>query len=122
MGVNAGIRGYYFSESLINSSSGTVIGVIVIKVNMARLDRDWLNKLTPMMIADENQIVIASSTASWLFTSRQRLTNDQKRRIKLTRKYPTTSFPILPIEVIRNIEGAEIVKLPKLGYERVLEA
>ena len=122
MGVNAGIRGYYFSESLIDRSPGRVIGVIVVKVNMARLERDWLSKLTPMMITDENQIVIASSTASWLFTSRQRLTNDQKRRIKLTRKYPTTSFPILPIEVIRNIEGADIVKLPKLGYERVLEA
>ena len=73
------------------------------------------------MITDENQIVIASSTASWLFTSRQRLTDVQKQRIKLTRKYPTTSFPILPIEVIHSIEGADIVKLPKLGYERVLE-
>jgi two-component system C4-dicarboxylate transport sensor histidine kinase DctB len=121
MGVNAGIRGYYFSESLIDLSSGEVMGVIVVKVNMARLERGWLNKFTPMMITDESQIVIAASTASWLFTSRQRLTDAQKQRIKLTRKYPTTSFPILPIEVIRNIEGAAIVKLPKIGYERVLE-
>jgi two-component system C4-dicarboxylate transport sensor histidine kinase DctB len=122
MGVNAGIRGYYFSESLSDRNSGDVIGVIVIKVNMARLERGWLNKFTPMMITDDNEIVIAASTPSWLFTSRQRLTDAQKQRIKLTRKYPTTSFPILPIEVIRNIEGADIVKLPKLGYERVLEA
>ena len=121
MGVNAGIRGYYFSESLSDRSSGNVIGVIVVKVNMARLERGWLHKFTPMMITDDNEIVIAASTASWLFTSRQRLTDAQKQRIKLTRKYPTTSFPILPIEVIRNIEGADIVKLPKLGYERVLE-
>mgnify|MGYP001024979812 FL=1 len=121
MGVNAGIRGYYFSESLSDPSSGDVIGVIVVKVNMARLERSWLHRFTPMMVTDEYQIVIASSTASWLFTSRQRLTDTQKQRIKLTHKYPTTSFPILPIEVIRNIEGADIVKLPKLGYERVLE-
>jgi two-component system C4-dicarboxylate transport sensor histidine kinase DctB len=121
MGVNAGIRGYYFSESLSDRSSGEVIGVIVVKVNMARLERGWLHRFTPMMITDDNQIVIAASTASWLFTSRQRLTDAQKQRIRLTRKYPTTSFPILPIEVIRNIEGADIVKLPKLGYERVLE-
>ncbi len=121
LGVNAGIRGYYFSEPIFDINTDDVIGVVVVKVNMARLERGWLNKRTPMMITDEYGIVIASSVPSWLFTSRQSLSQVDKQAIKNTTKYPSTSFPELQTQVIKELGAARIVSLPKPGYQRVLE-
>ena len=121
MAENSGIRGYYFSEPLLNRDTNKVIGVVVVKVNMSSLERNWLNKDIPMMIADENSLIIASSNPAWLFTSRQRLTTQQKQLIRTTDKYPTTSFPLLQIEVIETADKAQIVRLPKPTYERILE-
>jgi len=121
LGINAGIRGYYFSEPIFDTKTNDVLGVIVVKVNMSRLERGWLNKRTPMMMTDEYGVVIASSVPSWLFTSRQRLDADAKQAIKSTSKYPTTSFPELNINLLKQRDNAQIISLPKPDYNRVLE-
>ena len=121
LGVNAGIRGYYFSEPIFDTKTDDVLGVIVVKVNMSRLERGWLNKRTPMMMTDEYGVVIASSVPSWLFTSRQRLDVAAKLAIKSTSKYPTTSFPELQIKLLKQRHSAQIISLPRPDYNRVLE-
>ncbi len=121
LGVNAGIRGYYFSEPLFDTNTDDVIGVVVVKVNMSRLERGWLNRGTPMMITDEYGVVIAASVPSWLFTTRSRLNQQAKEAIKATSKYPTTSFPALQTKLIADIEGARLVSLPKSGFAEVME-
>ena len=121
LGVNAGIRGYYFSEPIFDTNTDDVIGVVVVKVNMSRLERGWLNKRTPMMITDEFGVVIASSTPSWLFTTRERLNDQAKADIRSTSKYPTTSFPELQVSLIKQVHQARIVSLPKAGLTRVME-
>lgn len=121
LGVNAGIRGYYFSEPLFDTNTDDVIGVVVVKVNMSRLERGWLNRGTPMMITDEYGVVIAASVPSWLFTTRARLNDDAKAAIQATSKYPTTSFPLLQTKVMAEIDGARIVSLPKTGFAQVME-
>lgn len=121
LGVNAGIRGYYFSEPIFDTRTDDVLGVIVVKVNMSRLERGWLNKRTPMMMTDEYGVVIASSVPSWLFTSRKRLDAAAKHAIKSTSKYPTTSFPELQIKLLKQRDDGQIISLPKPDYNRVLE-
>jgi C4-dicarboxylate-specific signal transduction histidine kinase len=121
LGLYAGIRGYYFSEPLFNPASGEVVGVIVVKVNMARLERNWLNNATPMLITDEYGVVIASSIPSWLFTTRSPLSEVQKQDIRNSSKYPMVSFPLLQTKVHKNTPYGQIVSLPKAGFKRVLE-
>jgi two-component system C4-dicarboxylate transport sensor histidine kinase DctB len=121
LGLHAGIRGYYFSEPLFEPSTDDVVGVIVVKVNMARLERGWLNKATPMLITDEYGVVIASSTPSWLFTTRSPLSAAQKQQISSSRKYPMVSFPLLPTVIHEDIEGGQVVGLPKAGFKQVLQ-
>ena len=121
LGLYSGIRGYYFSEPLFNPASSKVVGVIVVKVNMARLERNWLNKATPMLITDEYGVVIASSIPSWLFTTRSPLSEVQKQDIRNSSKYPMVSFPLLQTKVHKNTPYGQIVSLPKAGFKRVLE-
>lgn len=121
LGLHAGIRGYYFSEPLFDPDTDEVVGVIVVKVNMARLERGWLNKATPMLITDEYGVVIASSTPSWLFTARAPLTAFQKQQIRASSKYPTVSFPVLQTQLHKSTPYGQIVSLPKPGFKRVLE-
>lgn len=121
LGLHAGIRGYYFSEPLFKSNTDQVAGVIVVKVNMARLERGWLNRTTPMLITDEYGVVIASSIPSWLFTTRSPLTEQQKQHIRASSKYPLVSFPLLQTQVHKTTPFGQIVSLPKAGFKRVLE-
>ena len=121
LGLYAGIRGYYFSEPLFKPGSDEVVGVIVVKVNMARLEGNWLNKATPMLITDEYGVVIASSTPSWLFTTRSPLTEAQIQLIQASSKYPMVSFPLLQTKVHKNTPYGQIISLPKAGFKRVLE-
>ena len=121
LGLYAGIRGYYFSEPLFEPETGEVVGVIVVKVNMARLERNWLNKATPMLITDEYGVVIASSIPSWLFLTRSPLTDIQKQAIRARSKYPMVSFPLLQTQVHKNTPYGQIISLPKAGFKRVLE-
>ncbi len=121
LGLHAGIRGYYFSEPLFEPDTDEVVGIIVVKVNMARLERNWLNKATPMLITDEYGVVIVSSTPSWLFTTRSPLTEVQKHHIRATSKYPMVSFPLLQTKVHKNTPYGQVVSLPKAGFKRVLE-
>ena len=121
LGLHAGIRGYYFSEPLFQPDTDEVAGVIVVKVNMARLERGWLNRATPMLITDEYGVVIASSIPTWLFTTRSPLTNRQKQNIRDSSKYPMVSFPLLQTQVHKVTPYGQIVSLPKAGFKRVLE-
>ena len=121
LGLHAGIRGYYFSEPLFQPDTDEVAGVIVVKVNMARLERGWLNRATPMLITDEYGVVIASSIPTWLFTTRSPLTNRQKQNIRASSKYPMVSFPLLQTQVHKVTPYGQIVSLPKAGFKRVLE-
>ncbi|HCH33813.1 MAG TPA: hypothetical protein DE045_12790, partial [Oceanospirillaceae bacterium] len=121
LGLHAGIRGYYFSEPLFNPSTDAVVGVIVVKVNMARLERGWLNKATPMLITDNYGVIIASSTPSWLFTSLSPLSADNKQQIRHSRKYPMVSFPLLQTTIHKQVEGGQVVSLPRAGFKKVLE-
>ena len=121
LGLYAGIRGYYFSEPLFEPDTDEVAGVIVVKVNMARLERGWLNRATPMLITDEYGVVFASSIPSWLFTTRSSLTDLQKQQIRASSKYPMVSFPLLQTQVHENTPYGQIVSLPKAGFKHVLE-
>ncbi len=121
LGLHAGIRGYYFSEPLFEADTDEVAGVIVVKVNMARLERGWLNRATPMLITDEYGAVIASSIPSWLFTNRSPLTEQQKQNIRASSKYPLVPFPLLQTQVHENTPLGQIVSLPKAGFKRMLE-
>ncbi|HIG36788.1 MAG TPA: sensor histidine kinase [Oceanospirillaceae bacterium] len=121
LGLHAGIRGYYFSEPLFDPTTDEVAGVIVVKVNMARLERGWLNKATPMLITDNYGVIIASSTPSWLFTSLSPLSAENKQQIRHSRKYPMVSFPLLQTTTHKQIEGGQVVSLPRAGFKKVLE-
>ncbi len=124
--INTGVRGYYFSEPLLDPHANQVIGIIVVKVNMSRLERGWLNQRLAFMITDEFGIVIASSVPTWLFTSRAPLDDQRKQAIIDTGRYPSISFPELQMQTLQTLSGqgilpASIIRLPKANYGKMLE-
>src|SRR5574343_214598 len=67
IGTTRGEPGYYLSSSL--AADGHILGVAVIKVGLDSLEKSWSTVEAPVLVSDENGVVILSSVADWKFTT-----------------------------------------------------
>lgn len=113
VGTTRGEPGYYVSQPL--RDHGAIVGVAVIKIGLARLEESQTALGAPVLIADENGVVILSSVLGWKFKALVPLTPDQLAEIGRTRRYnqmPIGEFPLALGSALKN--GAPLtVDLPK---------
>ena len=67
IGTTRSEPGYYLSSSL--AAEGRVLGVAVVKVSLEQLEKSWSTVEAPVLVTDENGVVILSSVPDWKFTS-----------------------------------------------------
>ena len=70
IGTTRGEPGYYLSAPLM--TGGQQVGVAVVKVSLEQLEQSWSTVEAPVLVADENGVVILASVPSWKFTPRRR--------------------------------------------------
>lgn len=85
LGSTSGQRGYYFSYP-IKYAAG-VLGVVVIKMDLSSIEKDWSDKEQHFLVTDKNHIVFISSKTSWLFKSLTPLSTELKNQILNSRRY-----------------------------------
>lgn len=119
--LHNGVRGYYFSEPIAHPQTQQVIGAVVLKVNMARLERNWLNQDALIVVTDPFGVVISSSVPAWLFTVRQALSEAQLQLIQLQKKYPIESFILLETQAHQSLSGIKMVSLPVADKGKLIE-
>jgi two-component system C4-dicarboxylate transport sensor histidine kinase DctB len=62
--------GYFFAHPIRDEANGwNVIGVAVLKVGLAGLERQWLSKDVAALIVDNNGVVVLSSIPEWKYTT-----------------------------------------------------
>lgn len=94
LGSTSGKRGYYFSYPVIYAAE--VIGVIVVKMDMSSIEKDWMGKEQLFLVTDSNDVVFISSEKRWLFHSLSPLSDEVKQRLLNSRRYldrPINSLP-----------------------------
>jgi two-component system C4-dicarboxylate transport sensor histidine kinase DctB len=113
VGTTRSEPGYYVSHPL--HDHGAIVGVAVIKIGLAQLEESQSSLGTPVLIADENGVVILSSVPDWKFRALAPLSPDQLAEIARTRRYNQLSigeFP-LPLAAALKSDAPLTVDIPK---------
>ncbi|SMF18297.1 two-component system, NtrC family, C4-dicarboxylate transport sensor histidine kinase DctB [Azospirillum oryzae] len=112
VGTTRGEAGYYLSAPL--SEDGAIVGVAVVKVSLEQLEQGWSTVEAPVLVTDENGVVILASVPSWKFTTLRPMDEPTRRHFDQTLQYNARPLPPLGLTPVSRIaEDAELVRLPR---------
>jgi len=118
IGTTRGEPGYYLASALTDAR-GTV-GVAVVKVGLQQLEKTWATVEAPVLVADENGVVILASVPDWKFTTLKPLDEATRSAFDRTQQYNRRALNPLGVTPIAELaHGAQLVRLPKEGAETV---
>ncbi|WP_077966214.1 sensor histidine kinase [Ensifer adhaerens] len=93
IGITRGEPGYYLSSPLL--ANGEVAGVAVVKVSLEQLEQSWATVEVPVIVTDQNGVVILASVPSWKFTTLRPLPDAERRRLERSLQYNARPLPSL---------------------------
>ena len=112
IGTTRGEPGYYLSSAL--AADGHLLGVAVIKVGLESLEKSWSTVEAPVLVGDENGVVILSSVAHWKFTTLRPLDEETRKAFDHTQQYNRRALQPLAIRDLAQLEhGARLVRIAR---------
>ena len=118
IGTSRGEPGYYLSSALV--AGNRTLGVAVVKVSLEQLEKSWATVEAPVLVSDENGVVILSAVADWKFTSLRPLDEDTRAAFHHTQQYNRRALqPLGLVEQAELDHGARLVRIAREGPEMV---
>ncbi|MBS1130720.1 MAG: histidine kinase [Proteobacteria bacterium] len=118
IGTTRGEPGYYLASAL-TGDNGT-LGVAVIKVSLEQLEKSWTTVEAPVLVADENGVVILSAVPGWKFTTLRPLDDSTRAAFDHTQQYNRRALQPLGIKQIEDYDhGVRLVRIAANGPETV---
>ena len=118
IGTTRSEPGYYLSSALTDERR--TLGVAIIKVSLEQLERSWSTVEAPVLIADENGVVILSSVADWKFTTLRPLDEATRNAFDRTQQYNRRALQPLGVRETESLShGARLVRVSKDRDEMV---
>jgi two-component system C4-dicarboxylate transport sensor histidine kinase DctB len=116
IGTTRGEPGYYLTSTM-GPMPGRILGVAVVKVGLAQLEQSWAAVESPVLVSDENGVLILSNRPAWKFTTLQPLDETTRRQLENSQKYNRRALQPLGWQVLRELDaGTALVRLkPKEG-------
>ncbi|MDC0611835.1 ATP-binding protein [Vibrio sp.] len=105
LGSTSGERGYYYSSPIVHA--GSVLGVIVVKMDLSSIEEHWKNDGSYFVATDTNNIIFMSSRADWLFKSLTPINAIKMEAIKQSRRYLNRDIEPLQLTINRHITHNE---------------
>ncbi len=93
LGTTSGERGYYFA-SPVRISTGEIIGVMVVKINITLHESDWRQDSAHFIVADPEGVVFMSSNPEWRLHSLQTLSPAVQAILKENHRYADREIPL----------------------------
>ncbi|MBR9787233.1 MAG: sensor histidine kinase [Vibrionaceae bacterium] len=90
LGSTSGKRGYYYSSPIVYA--GGVIGVVVVKMDLSKIEDNWQLPDSVFVASDPKGIVFMSSRNDWLLKSLQALSDDEQKQVWASRQYLETQI------------------------------
>lgn len=104
VGVTTGIPGYFLSH-VVRDDDGTVLGVLVVKLELEDLQREWAGQAGVLLVADSYSVVILSNRPAWRFRALSELSAQARDELVEVRKYAEQALKPLPSELRRHIDS-----------------
>ncbi|MCQ4321683.1 sensor histidine kinase [Stutzerimonas stutzeri] len=102
VGVTTGIPGYFLSSSVKNAS-GEVIGVLVVKLELEDMQREWVGQSGILLISDSLDIVILTNRPAWRFRYLRPLSDAVRDRLVAVRRYAEQNLQPLASQRLQRI-------------------
>ncbi|BCL76281.1 two-component sensor histidine kinase [Jeongeupia sp. HS-3] len=103
VGFTTRLPGYFLSYPVQDGNK--VIGVVVAKVSLDALERNWRDGGEHMLVADRHGVTFLSTDAGWKWHSLTPLPDETLRYIADTHQYGRTSFPPLGLTQRSRIDA-----------------
>ena len=87
LGTTSAKRGYFFAAAVHDGN--TVIGVLVVKVDLDLTETLWGKTPEQLLVTDHNGVVILTSNPAWRFRATRPLSEEEKQAIVAIQPYPT---------------------------------
>ncbi len=104
IGLTTGEPGYFLSQA-IRDGDGRAIGVVVIKIELAELEREWLRTPDIVLVSDAHGVVFLASRGGWRYRTLRPLGGTDRRELRATRQYADQALPPLRLHVDRDLGG-----------------
>ena len=103
VGVTTGIPGYFLSQG-VRDADGSLLGVLVVKLELEDLQREWAGQNGVLLVADSYSVVILSSRPAWRFRALEALSEQARSELVEVRKYAEQALQPLPSGLRRRID------------------
>ncbi len=112
IGTTRGEPGYYLTSTLGSvHDRGGVLGVAVVKVGLEQLEQSWAAVESPVLVSDENGVLILSNRPEWKFTTLQPLDEATRQQLENSQKYNRRALQPLDWQVLRELDaGTALVR------------
>ncbi|MDR6990474.1 PAS-domain containing protein [Luteimonas sp. 3794] len=101
IGVTTSVPGYFLSEAL-RDDAGRAVGVIVIKIELAAIERTWPDDGDLVLASDAHDVVFLASRPAWRYRVLAPLDADARRELAATRQYEGEQLRAYAGQVLRN--------------------
>ncbi|MEM5476557.1 ATP-binding protein [Pacificibacter sp. AS14] len=86
IGSTTGLPGYFIASPVFGPSE-TILGVIALKLDLTRLERDWRDAGEKVLLANDDSVVVLASNSEWRYRTLSPLNDEQLARITLARQF-----------------------------------
>lgn len=111
IGTTTGLPGYFLSQA-IYSESGTIVGLIAIKIALQELERQWPRTEDVVLVSDAYGVVFLTSRAAWRYHLLRPLTPQARAELAATRQYQGETLVPLELHVLQELDnGSQLVRI-----------
>ncbi|UBB19445.1 PAS-domain containing protein [Comamonas odontotermitis] len=123
IGVTTGEAGYFLSRG-IHDAGDRIVGLIVIKIALQELEREWIQTPDTVFATDANGVVFLASDPAWRYRLLHPLSPSAQQAIERTQQYGNETLHPLQMRILQSLDqGGELVhwQTPALG-DKLLQA
>ena len=111
IGMTTGEPGYFLSQAL-RDGQGRIIGVVVIKIALAALEREWLQTPDIVLASDARGVVFLASRAEWRYRLLHPLDAREQAALQATRQYADQQLrPLRATRLQDTGEGGHLARV-----------
>ncbi|WP_280192043.1 hybrid sensor histidine kinase/response regulator [Delftia sp. PS-11] len=86
IGLTTGLPGYFLSQGILDEQ-GEIAGLVVIKIVLFELEREWLQTPDVVLASDDHGVVFLASQPAWRYRLLEPLSASDRADLAATRQY-----------------------------------
>ncbi|GAB3039184.1 PAS-domain containing protein [Oleiagrimonas citrea] len=110
IGVSTQVPGYFIAQAL-HDDAGRRIGVIVVKITLSEIRREWASSQDVILLSDRHGVVFLANRAAWQYRPLKPLDAATLQRIAQTRQYGNKLRPAARMHIEQRLpDGGRLVR------------